>query len=167
MTTKENLRQAVLQDVVKMVVQSDIDRDGMLSKKEANMLAARLSIMAKVYGIVFDADKFHRAVGLSPSLGGVMKIVKRLLPNEDDGDASFNSMESESDDEESVDDDVYDMFYVPVEANFNKGCAESIRLCKEYVATRGRRPSLMSIAPSARKSIKGLRCSIGLGGCDP
>ena len=162
---RENLRQAVLQDVVKMVVRADLDRDNQLSRKEANILATRLALQLEVYGIVFDADKFHRAVGLSPSLGGALKIVKRLLPDEDGRTSSFYSSGSDSDDEESTEDDVYDMFYLPVEQQYNKGCADSIRLCKEYVAQRGRRPSLISIAPSLRESLKGLRCSVGLGGC--
>ena len=152
----------MLQDVVKIVMQSDIDHDGMISKKEADFLATRLSFSMEIYGIVFDTEKFYRAVGLSPSLCGVMTIVKHLLPDENDRVSTFYSFDSEdSEQEEEDDDDVYDMFYVPVEGEFNKGCADSIRLCKEYMAKKGERPTLMSMSPSFSKSTKGLRCTCG------
>ena len=157
---KENIRQVVLQDVVKLVLQADLDRDGVINKREATILAKRLSLSLEIYGIIFDTEKFHRAVGLSTSLCGVLTIVKRLLPDENDRYSSFYSMHSEdslSDDETT--EDVYDMFYVPVEKQFNLGCAESIHLCREYQAMKGERPKLMSISPSLRRSVKGLRCS--------
>jgi len=158
---KENIRQVVLQDVVKLVLQSDIDRDGVISKKEGNILAKRLSLSLEIYGIVFDEQKFHRAIGLSPSICGVMTIVKRLLPDEHDRLSSFYSVDSDSDNEEEEKDDVYDMFYVPVEEQFGRGCADSILLCKEYVAEKGEQPKFMSISPSLRMSVRGLRCSVG------
>jgi len=161
---KENLRQLVLQDVVKLVLQSDFDRDNIISKKEANILETRLFISLQIYGVLFDAVKFHRAVGLSPSLCGVMTIVKRLLPDENNRLSSFYSVDSDDDDDESEvdeeEDDVYDMYYVPVEEPINRGCTDSIRLCKEYLVRKGEKPKLMSISTALRNSVKGLRSSV-------
>lgn len=169
---KDNLRRVVLQDVVKLVLQSDVDRDGKLNKREANILETRLLLSLQAYGIVFDTEKFQRAVGLSPSLCGVMTIVKRLLPDENNQISTFyDKADSAADNEEEEvedndDDDVYDMFYVPTEDQFQKGDAESIQLCKEYLALRGKRPTLQSIAPLSRKSFKGLRCSLSSSSSD-
>lgn len=170
---KENMRGVVLQEVVRLVLQSDIDRDGVISKREANILAKRLSLSLDIYGIVFDEVKFHRAVGLSPSIAGVMTIVRRLLPDAQDRTSSFYSDHSEEDSDYEDDDDddgaaeqeddVYDMFYVPVEGRLDRGDADTIFLCREYVARRGERPTLISVAPSRRKSVKGLRSSVS---CD-
>jgi len=171
---RENIRQVVLQDVVKLVLQSDIDRNGVIDRKEADILARRLTISLDVYGIVFDEVKFHRAVGLSPSVGGVMAIVRRLLPNDDLDDdngrmmssSSFYSTGSDDDDDEEVDggeedhDDMYDMYYIPLEGQFDRGDADSIQLCKEYQARRGEKAKLMSISPSLTRSVKGLYCSV-------
>jgi hypothetical protein len=156
---KENIRQVVLQDVVKLVLQSDLNRDGTINKREANILAKRLAISLEIYGIVFDTEKFHRAVGLSPSICGVLTIVRRLLPDEHgETRASFYDMD---DDEDDIDeDDVYDMFYVPVERETLRGCAESIHMAKEYTDIHGERPSLISISPCLRKSMHGLRVSV-------
>lgn len=114
-----------------MVLKSDIDHDNMISKKEAEILETRLALSLQVYGIVFDRQKFHRAVGLSPSLCGVMTIVKRLIPDESDRVSSFyDTVCSDSSDDESQierflsgreEEDVYDMFYVPVEDQCKKG----------------------------------------------
>lgn len=109
---KLNVQQMLLQDVVKLVLRSDVGRDGVLSRHEASVLETRLSISMHLYGIVFDTEKFRRAVGLSPSLPGVMAIVKRLLPDENNRLSSFYSVVSE---EESDIDDVYDMFQLTLE----------------------------------------------------
>ena len=147
------------QDVVDIVMQSDIDRDGIISKKGADLLATRLAFSLEICGTAFDKEKFHRAVGLSPSLCGVMTIVKHLLPDENDRRSTFCSLESD-DSEEEEEDDVCDMFCVPVEEEFNGGCADSIRLCKEHMAKKGERPTSMSVSPSFARSVKGLRCTV-------
>lgn len=162
------MRQVVLQDVVKIVLQSDRDHDGMISKKEADILETRLLMSMQIYGIVFDTVKFHRAVGLSPSLCGVMTIVKRLLPDEDDRVSTFydtiaSDSEDEDDEEDEGEEDIYDMFYVRTEDQFKNGCAECIQLCKEYRARKGERPSLMSMSPSFRKRRRSLRCRLSTG----
>jgi hypothetical protein len=168
--------------VVKLVLQCDVDRNGYISKKEADVLGKRLSISMELYGIMFDIQKFHRAVGLSSSIGGVMTIVRHLLPDENDKLSSFyrtDSMVSDADfdragkeeakegeekeeeeEEEEGEDDVYDMFYLPVEEDIHRGDARAIHLCKEYCARNGELPKLISISPARGDSLMGLRCSV-------
>jgi hypothetical protein len=89
-----------------------------------------------------------------------LTIVRRLLPDEHgETRASFYDMD---DDEDDIDeeDDVYDMFYVPVERETLRDCAESIHMAKEYTDLHGERPSLISISPCLRKSMHGLRVSV-------
>ena len=38
----------------------------------------------------------------------------------------------EKEDEMEGEDDIYDMFYLPVEEDFRRGDARAMRLCKEY-----------------------------------
>jgi hypothetical protein len=159
----------VLQDVVRLVLQSDADRDGYINKKEADVLGKRLSISMEVYGIVFDIQKFHRAVGLSPSICGVLTIVRHLLPDENGRQSTFYSMEStfysidskvsdadfvragkedakggeEKEDEMEGEDDICGMFYLPVEEDFHRGDAWAIRLCKEHCARNGELPNMI------------------------
>jgi len=168
---KQNLRQQVVQDVVRLVLQCDRDRDNAFSRNEATHLERRLSYhLHDIYGISFDAEKFYRAVGLGPSLYGVMRIVKRLLPDKNNRLSSFYDIDSDDDEEtiltgfeedDSSEDDMYDMFYVNVDDEFNKGCTDSIQMAKEYVERRGgERPSLMSLTPSMRKGVRGFRLTV-------
>lgn len=159
---QQNLRHLLLQDVVKLVMQSDLDRDNRLCRKEAELLETRLQFSLNIYGIVFDVEKFRRAVALSPSLMGVVTIVRRLLPDENDRVSSFWDIDTdeEEDEEESDEEDgVYDMFYVPVEDEFRRGNSDSIRLASEYFERTGERPTLMSLSASLMKGTRGFRHS--------
>ena len=111
---------------------------------------------------MFDTDKFYRAVGLSPSVCGVLGIVKRLLPPEYSVDGSNEDIEDDMDEDDEDEDDIYDMFYVPVERETLRGCADSIAMAKEYTEIHGERPSLISICPNTtRKSVHGgMRVSV-------
>ena len=164
MWTQENLRQLVLQDIVRLVLNSDIDRDGIISKSEAKLLEFKITVSLKIYGITFDKEKFQRAIGLSPSLCGVMTIVKRLLPDKNNRLSSFYSVVSDysSSDEEGSssfgydegEDDDYDMFYIDVEEQSNRGDVDTLSICKDYFQKKGRRPKLMSLSPSARRGFR-------------
>jgi len=164
------LRQAVVQDVVKIVIQSDLDKSGIINKKEAQVLAVRLEISLQMYGIVFDTEKFLKVVGLSPSLPSVMRIVKRLLPNEGEdrqqlerhsvlgasgsSDSKYSSMDSEiTDYGDNEEDELLDMFYLPIQDEAKKGCADAITGAQEYETRTGRRATLISINP--RCSVRG------------
>jgi hypothetical protein len=143
----------------------------MLNKVEAKALEARLKLSLDAYGVVFDVEKFHRAIGLSPSLVNVISIVKRLLPDANNRVSSFYSINSDDEcesDEEDDDDDYFDMFYIPVERETTALCPDTLRICQEFQDKMGRRPTLLSLAQqeSWRNSIRRLRCEVGLVGCD-
>lgn len=171
---REYLRQAVLQDIIKSILRSDVDRDCKLNREEAEALKRRLKISLDAYGVVFDVEKFHRAIGLSPSLFNVITIVKRLLPDENNRLSSFYSVvsddEGDIDDEEEQDDDYFDMFYIPVERETQVLCPDTLIMCEEYSQKMGRRPTLLSLArqqeSSWRSSLRRLRCEVGMVGCD-
>ena len=162
------LRQAVVQDVVKIVIQSDLDKSGIINKKEAQVLAVRLEISLQIYGIVFDTQKFLQVVGLSPSLPSVMRIVKRLLPDEGEDQqhlerhsmfgasrhsgSKYSSIDSEMTDY-GEEDELLDMFYLPIQDEAKKGCADAIAGAQEYETRTGRRATLISINP--RCSVRG------------
>ena len=151
------------------------------------MLGKRLLISMEANGIVFDMRKFHHAVGLSPSICGVLAIVRHLLPDENDMPTAFYSMDDKNSNpehdglglenvaweeerweekeklEEEGKDDVYDMFYVPVEEDFHRGDAHAIHLSKEFCARNGELPRLVSISSARWNSLAGLRCSVSGG----
>jgi hypothetical protein len=161
---REYLRQAVLQDIIKNILRSDEDRDGMLNKVEAKALEARLKLSLDAYGVVFDVEKFHRAIGLSPSLCSVIAIVKRLLPDENNRLSSFYSVDSEDDEYDSDDDededDFFDMFYIPVEKETKVLAPDTLRICGKFHEKMGRRPTLLSLAQQNADSISRLRCEM-------
>eukprot|EP00956_Cyclotella_meneghiniana_P011053 scaffold15468_cov87-Cyclotella_meneghiniana.AAC.4 len=161
---REYLRQAVLQDIIKNILRSDEDRDGMLNKVEAKALEARLKLSLDAYGVVFDVEKFHRAIGLSPSLCSVIAIVKRLLPDENNRLSSFYSVDSEDDecdsDDDEDEDDFFDMFYIPVEKETKVLAPDTLRICGKFHEKMGRRPTLLSLAQQNADSIRRLRCEM-------
>lgn len=165
-STKEYLRQAVLQDIIKNILRSDEDRDGMLNKVEAKALEARLKLSLDAYGVVFDVEKFHRAIGLSPSLCSVIAIVKRLLPDENNRVSSFYSADSDDEydfEDEEDEDDFFDMFYIPIEKETNVLAPDTLRICEKFHQKMGRRPTLLSLAQqNSVDSIRRLRCEVGL-----
>lgn len=109
---QDNLRQRIVQDIIGIVVKSDRDNDQTIDKSEAKTLALRIRMSLQEYGVVFDADKFLKAIGDDATVPGVIAVVQKLLPAEkkrgDGDDTSDTDSDSESDDE----DDVYDMFYM-------------------------------------------------------
>jgi hypothetical protein len=107
----------------------------MLNRKEAAVLATSIQVGLSAYGIVFDVDKFHRAVGLSPSLISVVAIVKRLLPDQDGRLSSFYSTISDTVDESTIDEDdgdagLFDMFYMPVRRAFETMFTDTLYMVK-------------------------------------
>ena len=143
----------------------------MLNKVEAKALEARLKLSLDAYGVVFDTEKFHRAIGLSPSLVNVISVVKRLLPDANNRVSSFYSANSDDEydsDEDDDADDEFDMFYIPVERETSFLCPSTIRMCQVYQEKMGRRPTLLSLAQeeTLRNSLRRFRCEVGLIGCD-
>lgn len=168
---KEYLRDAVVQDVVRAVIQSDLNNDGIIDSHEAKILEAKLQIAMEARNIVFDVAKFHRAVGLSPSIIGVMGVVKRLLPNTDSGrrssfyDKAQSDSENEGDDysdteSDSDDEDHWDMFYISVEEEAKLNRPGFDQMCSRYETKKKRRPTLVSISPDLEDSLRALKYSI-------
>jgi hypothetical protein len=53
--------------------------------------------------VEFDSEKFIKVIGMNPTLAKVISIVQKLMPNEN---------EEENKDDDGLDDDDYDMFYI-------------------------------------------------------
>ncbi|KAL7548014.1 hypothetical protein ACHAWF_011288 [Thalassiosira exigua] len=113
---RDNLRQRIVQDMITIVVKSDKDNDQQIDRSEAKTLALRIRLSLQEYGVVFDSEKFLKAIGENATVQGVIAIVQKLLPSEKpkkethDGDSDSDSdFDSDSD---SDDDSVFDMFYM-------------------------------------------------------
>ncbi|KAL3795455.1 hypothetical protein HJC23_000813 [Cyclotella cryptica] len=101
---KDNLRRRIVQDVIHIVVSSDRDGDNSISRQEAKALSLQIQIQLETYGVEFDCEKFIKVIGMNPTLAKVISIVQKLLPSENE--------EEEDKNEDGLDDDDYDMFYI-------------------------------------------------------
>jgi len=111
---RDNLRQRIVQDVISIVMKSDRDNDNSIDRSEAKTLALRIRLSLEEYGVVFDTQKFLKAIGDEPTVQKVIRIVQKLLPEnkekkDDDDECDLDSDENSDDDS---DDDLYDMFYM-------------------------------------------------------
>jgi hypothetical protein len=129
-----------------------MDRDGMLSRKEAAVLATSIQVDLSAYGVVFDVDTFHRAVGVSPSLVGIVAMVKKLIPDQDGKRSSFYSVNDTIDKSIATVDDkedgLFDMFYMPVRRAFETMFTDRLYSVKDNVQA----PTYMSLAPASPRS---------------
>ena len=146
----------MLQNVIKEILRCDYDNDGLLNRKEAAVLATSIQVGLAAYGIVFDVDKFHRSIGLSPSLFSAVTIVKRLIPDKDDKVSSFYSDASESISEsynsEVEQETLFDMFYMPIRRRFENTFANTLYSVKDDPEGQ----QYMSLSP--RPSFTGKPC---------
>jgi hypothetical protein len=106
---QDNLRRRIAQDVVRIVISSDTDGDGSISRNEAKGLSLKIKLQLETYGVEFDMDKFLKVVGMSPTVAKVIAIAQRLLPSEDDV--------KNNDEDEGFDSDDMDMFYIVEDDN--------------------------------------------------
>lgn len=111
---KENLRQRIVQDIIKIVVMSDKNNDGRFSKVETKFLVLKLSLQLQEYGVEFDEEKFYRVMAVDPSVAQTLTIVKRLIPSLSEDD------ESEEDEDDY---DTYDMFHMASESSLSGSLA--------------------------------------------
>mmetsp|Transcript_25490 Transcript_25490/g.55062 ORF Transcript_25490/g.55062 Transcript_25490/m.55062 type:complete len:192 (-) Transcript_25490:75-650(-) len=114
---RDNLRQRIVQDIIAIVTRSDTDNDDSIDRSEAKTLALRIQLSLQEYGVVFDTQKFMKAIGDKPTVQKVIGMVQKLFPaikqkKDDDDDSDFDSDEESDDD---LDDEVYDMFYMAEE----------------------------------------------------
>lgn len=138
---RDNLRQRIVQDIIAIVVKSDRDNDNSIDKTEAKTLALRISLSLQEYGVMFDIDKFLKAIGDEPTVEKVIDLVQKLLPaskerkdDDDDDDDDYDS-----DDSEELD-DMYDMFYMaeddPKATTGGGGGGVSLMTCDKKKSTK-------------------------------
>ena len=84
-------------DVIRIVVNSDRDGDGSISRKEAISLSLQIKVQLDTYGVQFDVNKFIKVVETTSSVSSIIAIVQKLLEG------------GNGDDEE---DDMHDMFHI-------------------------------------------------------
>mmetsp|Transcript_11845 Transcript_11845/g.14778 ORF Transcript_11845/g.14778 Transcript_11845/m.14778 type:complete len:242 (-) Transcript_11845:158-883(-) len=83
---QENLKSTVMLNIMTVVREADVDRDGDLEGPEIDKLITRLKNLEHV---TLNEDKFRDAIaGSGGSIRAVMKVFKNLL-SDDDGDAIF------------------------------------------------------------------------------
>eukprot|EP00584_Thalassiosira_punctigera_P005699 CAMPEP_0172531640 /NCGR_PEP_ID=MMETSP1067-20121228/4961_1 /TAXON_ID=265564 ORGANISM="Thalassiosira punctigera, Strain Tpunct2005C2" /NCGR_SAMPLE_ID=MMETSP1067 /ASSEMBLY_ACC=CAM_ASM_000444 /LENGTH=371 /DNA_ID=CAMNT_0013316039 /DNA_START=157 /DNA_END=1272 /DNA_ORIENTATION=+ len=107
---RDNLRQRIVQDVLKIVMQSDKNNDGRFCKVETKMLVLKISLQLQEYGVEFDEGKFYKVMSADPSVQKTIEIVKRLIPDLNE------EHDSEDEDEETT--DMYDMFHMAGAGSF-------------------------------------------------
>jgi hypothetical protein len=157
-SVKENLRQRIIQDVIRTVVGSDRDGDMKFDRVEAKFLALKIKVKLEVYGIYFDEEKFLQAIALRPSFAGAIAVIKKLLPveyqdekNIDDTTRARSCSSSRFDDDDSLDeDDLYDMFYMTKGEQEQRESVMAVRAV--FGAAPARRISLASHSPEPRRS---------------
>ncbi len=103
---RENLRSKICQDIIHIVIKSDVNNDQKFCKVESKMLALKIRIQLQEYGVEFDEMKFYKVMNQNPTVSRVIAIVQKLIPDVAGDDASAAS----SDIDEDEDDDDYDMF---------------------------------------------------------
>ena len=118
-----NLRQRIVQDILKIVMMSDKNNDGRFCKVETKMLVLKISLQLQEYGVEFDEAKFYKVMSADPSVTRTLTIVKRLIPSLDEDDGEDSSTEFDDDDE---DEDAYDMFHMTGDASLHASGMGSI-----------------------------------------
>ena len=98
--------QRIVQVIISIVVKSDKDNNQTISHKEAKTLALHIRIALQEYDVLFDTDKFLRAIGGDTTVSAIIAIVQRLLPGEPAGGNGAEEGGSSSED------DMYDMFHM-------------------------------------------------------
>lgn len=146
---QDNVRQKIVQDMLKLVMASDRNNDGTFSEKETGMLALRISMQLQEEGVEFDQEKFKRVMSKSPTMAQTIKIVKRLVPAVD-GEEGTSADEVDAEDEED-----FDMFHMKVDAVAeDEGAAPrarpSLGLARQPATRRvNRQQKIERLAPSA------------------
>jgi len=104
---RDNLRQRIVQDIISIVMKSDRDNDMTIDRNEAKTLALRIRLSLQEYGVVFDSEKFLKAIGGDTTVQAIIAIVQKLMPSDKE-----EKDDDESDDSDSDEDEMYDMFYM-------------------------------------------------------
>ena len=102
---RDNLRKKIVQDIIHIVIKSDVNNDQKFCKVESKMLALKIRIQLQEYGVEFDEMKFYKVMNVCPTVPRVIAIVQKLIPGLEQDDASAASSDDEDEDKEA-----YDMF---------------------------------------------------------
>jgi len=76
---RDNLRQRIVQDIIKIVMLSDKNNDGRFCKVETKMLVLKISLQLQEYGVEFDEAKFYRVMSVDPSVTRKVRVCVVLL----------------------------------------------------------------------------------------
>eukprot|EP00578_Thalassiosira_sp_NH16_P006324 CAMPEP_0181122696 /NCGR_PEP_ID=MMETSP1071-20121207/25460_1 /TAXON_ID=35127 /ORGANISM="Thalassiosira sp., Strain NH16" /LENGTH=347 /DNA_ID=CAMNT_0023207701 /DNA_START=58 /DNA_END=1102 /DNA_ORIENTATION=+ len=157
--TRDNLRQRIVQDVIKIVMMSDKNNDGRFSRVETKFLVLKLSMQLHEYGVSFDEEKFYRVMSVDPSVTRTLAIVRRLIPPLDGyGDAFI-------DDDDDNDEDAYDMFHMEDDSSFTSASLSSslvawsstdepirrLSLSLSHESPKAKRVDRIHLSPRARR----------------
>lgn len=96
---KDHMRERIVQDVLKIVLSSDRDNDGVFSKQETKMLFLKINMQLQEDGVQLDQEKFLKVMSKNPTVAQTIKIVQHLIPslNEGDDDGVETNPEEEDD----------------------------------------------------------------------
>jgi len=165
---RDNLRQKIVQDIIHIVIKSDVNNDQKFCKVESKMLALKIRIQLQEYGVEFDEMKFYKVMNKCPTVPRVIAIVQKLIPglSEDDDSAAA----SDDDDEDS---DTYNMFRLTSDKSIRtsgslqdvpEGRRASIALmkCSSWRGALGTSVAGGSAAGSSRQMSETMQCTLAL-----
>lgn len=146
---KENLRQRIAQDIMKIVITSDRNNDGVFCKVETKMLVLKISLQLQEYGVEFDEAKFYNIMSGNPSVTQTLSIVRRLIP-------PINELEDDSDDSDDAEcGDAYDMFHMASNSSLSSALDQG--------GPSGGRPSGLSLSLTKKKPAPKRTSGVSLG----
>jgi hypothetical protein len=90
--------------VIEILLRRNVCANQIIDRVEARLIALKIAVKLESYGIIFDEEKFLQVVALNPTLMGVTRSVRKLLPPAEGYDDEFSVTSDQ--------DDVYDMFYI-------------------------------------------------------
>merc|ERR1712238_205432 len=136
----------------------DRDNDQIINRQEAQRLALRIRISLQEYGVLFDSDKFLRAIGGDTTVPAVLAIVQKLLPREQKRGAGYDSDYDSGEESDMDEDDVFDMFHMVEEGSrasdgstITGGKGVSLMTCDKKGSGQTRRRQLLSKSKLGKK----------------
>lgn len=165
---RDNLRQKIVQDIIHIVIKSDVNNDQKFCKVESKMLALKIRIQLQEYGVEFDEMKFYKVMNKCPTVPRVIAIVQKLIPglSEDDDSAAA----SDDDDE---DNDTYNMFRLTSDKSIRtsgslhdvpegRRASNALMKCSSWRGALGTSVAGGSAAGSSRQMSETMQCTLAL-----
>lgn len=162
---QNNLRQRIVQDVLRIVVMSDTNNDGVFNRVETKMLVLKIRMTLQEYGVEFDEHKFMTLVMKNPRVTTMLSTVKKLLrTDEEDGERKSATTDGASEDTEdyasgdSDDDDIYDMFHIDTSNNDDEVAGSLARSasvgCERQMSSDGGRGKISLALTNKQTSVR-------------